>query len=63
MENVSRIVKAGVCTGCGACLGCEHLHLRRGTLGFDVPEADEGCTGCGKCTAACIFDPLREDED
>ena len=63
MENVMRIVEQGVCTGCGACLGCEHLQLRRGPLGFDVPEADEGCIGCGQCTAACIFDPMREAED
>lgn len=63
MENISRIVNGGMCTGCGACLSCEHLVLRRSPLGFDVPVPDEGCTNCGKCIAACIFDPLREDDD
>ena len=62
MDNVKRIVDAGVCVGCGACLGYEHLRLTRSPLGFDVPEPDEGCTGCGRCVAACCFDPLREDE-
>lgn len=62
MDNVKRIVDAGVCVGCGACLGCEHLRLTRSPLGFDVPEPVEGCTGCGRCVAACCFDPLREDE-
>ena len=62
MDNVKRIVDAGVCVGCGACLGCEHLRLTRSPLGFDVPEPDEGCTGCGRRVAACCFDPLREDD-
>lgn len=62
MDNVRRIVDAGVCTGCGACLGCEHLRLERSPLGFDVPAPDENCTQCGKCVEACIFDPLREDD-
>ena len=43
-------------------LGCEHLQLVRSPLGFDVPVADEGCTRCGKCVQACVFDPLREDD-
>lgn len=62
MDNVKRIVDAGVCVGCGACLGCEHLRLTCSPLGFDVPEPDEGCTGCGRCVAACCFDPLREED-
>lgn len=61
MDNVKRIVDSGVCTGCGACLGCEHLRLERSPLGFDVPAPDDGCIRCGKCVAACVFDPLRED--
>ena len=63
MENIKRIVDSGVCTGCGACMGCEHLRLERDPLGFDVPVADEGCTRCGKCVSACIFDPLRDDDE
>ena len=62
MENIKRIVDAGICVGCGACMGCEHLHLVRSPLGFDVPVADEACTLCGKCVEACTFDPLREDD-
>ena len=62
MENIKRIVDAGICVGCGACTGCEHLHLTCSPLGFDVPVADEGCTGCGQCVEACSFDPLREDD-
>ena len=61
MENIQRIVASGICTGCGACMSCEHLHMERSPLGFDVPVADEGCARCGKCVEACIFDPLRED--
>ena len=62
MENIKRIVDSGMCTGCGACMDCEHLRLEHSTLGFDVPVADEDCTKCGKCVSACIFDPLREDD-
>lgn len=63
MENVNRITRNGICTGCGACLGCEHLHMQAGPLGFDVPVPDEGCTHCGKCADACVFDPEREDDE
>ena len=63
MDNIRRIVDSGMCTGCGACLGCEHLHWERSPLGFDVPVPDEHCTHCGKCIAACIFDPFREEDD
>lgn len=63
MENIERITGSGVCTGCGACLGCEHLHMKPGALGFDIPVPDEGCRRCGRCVAACIFDPDREDDD
>lgn len=62
MENIQRIVDSGVCTGCGACMACEHLRMERSPLGFDVPVADEGCIRCGKCVEACVFDSLREDD-
>ncbi len=63
VDNVNRIVQAGVCTGCGACAGCRHLVFQQGPLGFQVPVIDQDCTHCGKCVAACIFDPLREDDE
>lgn len=62
MDNIKRIVDMGVCVGCGACRVCEHIHMERSDLGFDVPAIDEGCTGCGQCVQACVFDPLREDD-
>ena len=62
MDNITRITALGMCTGCGACLKCEHLHLERSPLGFDIPVPDEGCTRCGKCVKACIFDPDREND-
>lgn len=42
MDNITRITALGMCTGCGACLNCEHLHLERSSLGFDIPVPDEG---------------------
>ena len=62
MDNITRITDLGMCTACGACLKCEHLHLERSPLGVDFPVPDEGCTRCGKCVKACIFDPEREDD-
>lgn len=62
MDNVMRIVRAGVCTGCGACAGCEHIQFRPGELGFDTPQVDANCTQCGNCVKACCFDPLAEDD-
>lgn len=62
MDNITRITALGLCTGCGACLNCEHLHPERSPLGFDIPVPDEGCTRCGKCVKVCIFDPDREDD-
>lgn len=62
MDNITRITALGMCTGCGACLNCEHLHLEHSPLGFDIPVPDEGCTHCGKCVKACVFDPEREDD-
>lgn len=61
-NNVVRVVESGLCTGCGACAGCEHLTLTEGPLGFPVPAVDEGCVGCGQCLARCLYDPERDDE-
>ena len=62
-DNVSRVVERGVCTGCGACDGCEHLLLEMGPLGFPLPVIDEACEHCGRCLRQCIYDPEREDDE
>lgn len=61
--NVSRVVERGMCTGCCACAGCQHLTMRDGPLGFPVPEIDEACEHCGQCLSRCMYDPEREDDD
>ena len=50
MDNITRITALGMCTGCGACMNCEHLHLERSLLGFDIPVPDDGCTRCGSAS-------------
>lgn len=62
LNNVARVVENGLCTGCGACAGCQHLRLVQGPLGFPAPEIDEGCANCGQCLAHCLYDPERDDE-
>lgn len=61
MNNVARIVQSGVCTGCNACAGCEHIHFEKNQYGFSVPVIDDHCTDCGTCIEQCLFDPDRED--
>ena len=60
MNNVMRVVESGVCTGCNACSCCEHISFAENQLGFYSPVVDEKCNDCGKCLAACIFDPYRD---
>lgn len=62
MNNVSRIVDTGMCTGCSACDICENITFSQGNLGFLVPHVSKSCVGCGNCLDMCIFDPLREED-
>ncbi len=62
MENITKIVQLGICTGCGACFGCKHIRPERNSLGFDSPVVDDGCEHCGKCLANCCFDPEAGDD-
>ena len=61
--NITRIVNSGVCTGCNACNGCEHITFIENQHGFYSPVVDENCAGCGKCIAECIYDPDRYDNE
>ena len=63
MNNVNRVVQSGLCTGCGACNVCDHITFVTGSLGFPVPRIDESCIRCGKCLTACLYDPMRDEDD
>lgn len=63
MENIMRVVESGMCTGCNACACCEHISFEENSLGFYSPVVDDECRGCGKCLAACIYDPYRDDDE
>ena len=63
MNNVMRIVNAGVCTGCNACSSCEHITFEWNQYGFYSPVVDDKCDNCGKCVEKCVYDPDRENDD
>ena len=60
-NNVSKIAQLGMCVGCGACDGCEHISVETNLLGFPTPVIDENCTQCGECLSNCIYNPENED--
>ena len=62
MGNISKVVIAGICTGCGVCKVCENISFQQGKLGFPIPVVSEKCTSCGKCLSMCIYDPERDDD-
>ena len=60
MNNITKVTETGVCTGCGACGGCEHITFADNTLGFPAPIVDEGCLSCGNCLSQCPFNYENE---
>ena len=63
MNNITRIVDAGVCTGCNACNFCKHISFIQNQYGFYSPVVDDKCNNCGKCVEECIYNPSRENDD
>ena len=63
MNNISRIVNSGVCTGCNACNDCEHITFIKNQYGFYSPVVDDKCNNCGQCLKECIYDPDRDEND
>ena len=62
MNNIVRIVEAGVCTGCNACSFCEHISFKINQYGFYSPVVDDKCNNCDKCVEECIYDPNRGED-
>ena len=61
MNNVSKVTNLGMCVGCGACNGCEHITFVENELGFLAPIVDEKCKQCGDCLNKCIYNPDDND--
>ena len=61
MNNVSKVTSIGMCVGCGACKGCEHIIFQENELEFPAPVVDEKCSQCGDCLNKCIYNPDKED--
>lgn len=55
MNNIKKVTDAGICVGCGSCVGCEHITFVTNALGFPAPVVDENCEGCGACLEKCIY--------
>jgi len=56
-ENIASVVRDGLCTLCGTCLGLCPRGAIRGSWDLDaglrIEVDDERCTQCGACAAAC----------
>lgn len=55
MNNITKVTNTGMCTGCAACAGCEHITFSANALGVPAPVVDETCNNCGECLKKCIF--------
>lgn len=55
MNNIMKVVDMGICVGCGACDGCEHIVFTNNSLGFPSPVVDDTCIQCGECLRKCIY--------
>lgn len=55
MNNIKKVTDMGICTGCGSCVGCEHIKFKNNELGFPAPIVDENCKNCGECLKKCIY--------
>ena len=62
MANIRKVTELLQCTGCGACDVCAHISFETNELGFPAPVVDDACEDCGRCLAACPFDPDLEDD-
>ena len=54
MDNITKVVVSGLCTGCRAC-NCEHIVFVKNDNGFPSPVVDNNCTNCGECLKQCIY--------
>ena len=64
MNNISKIVNLGVCTGCNACSSCEYIIFVKNKNGFYSPVVDDDkCNSCGKCLKECIYNPDKDDDN
>lgn len=61
MDNITKVVQAGMCVGCGSCNHCEHITFVENELGFLAPVVDDKCKHCGNCLSECIYNPDNED--
>lgn len=63
MASRIALIDPARCSGCGACIGaCAPGVLafeRRGWRKVTVLQAEEPCTGCGKCQVRCWTHAIR----
>lgn len=52
-NNISRVVDAGCCIGCGRCMICGHITFEKNKLGVSLPVVGPDCIQCGQCLLAC----------
>ncbi len=60
MNNITKVVKSGLCTGCRAC-NCDHITFEKNNNGFPSPVVDQSCTNCGECLKQCIYFDENDD--